>query len=115
MGGEGSDTSEGTAPLVISGDGGASPLLINGNSTRPATVEQRRGSAVAKGEHLESFQRKKAADVKKNCVVGAIFAVGMASQIFVGIKCVSFRGAWELSHLTLTLQVPALDRSLFLT
>ena len=85
------------------------PLLINGTSTSPAApvcepVAPPAGSGWARGEHLESFKRKKAADSKKNCAIGGIFALAMGSQIFVGIKCVSFHGIWSSSTPTMTLQ-----------
>ena len=74
------------------------PLLINGDDNRLP------GSGDAPLEHLESHRRKRAADRRKNAVLGVVFGVSTAAQVFVGVKCISFVGAWPQSHLLLTAQ-----------
>ena len=70
------------------------PLLCT-----PVTVA---GSGDAPVEHLESHRRKKIADQRKNLALASVFAVSTASQVYVGIKCISYEGrapaAWSQSH-----------------
>ena len=100
----------GTSPLVINAPGliGA-PLLLDhcpacDGDGEGASTSTRKPTASARGEHLESFKRKKAADVNKNLTIAAIFAISTASQVFVGIKCISFDGTWHDSKSAMTLQ-----------
>ena len=75
------------------------PLLINGeNETRLP------GSGDAPLEHLESHKRKREADRRKNAVLAVTFGVSTIAQVFVGVKCISFVGAWPESHTLLTAQ-----------
>eukprot|EP00966_Prymnesium_polylepis_P304314 7031142-Prymnesium_polylepis.1 len=138
------DDGGGAAPLLINGGccanhggGGTAPLLINGGccgvhggsgDTAPpvdeggggddgdsaAAAAPRKPTTSARGEHLESFQRKKAADVRKNLAIAALFAVSTAAQVFVGIKCISFHGAWHDSSAAMTLQGALLGTSVVL-
>ena len=73
------------------------PLLINGEDNRLP------GSGDAPLEHLESHKRKRAADHRKNMVLGVVFGVSTAAQVFVGVKCITFVGVWS-NHLLLTVQ-----------
>ena len=75
------------------------PLLINGeNETRLP------GSGDAPLEHLESHKRKREADRRKNAILAVTFAVSTIAQVFVGVKCISFVGAWPESETLLTAQ-----------
>lgn len=55
-------------------------------------------------EHLLSHQRKQTAEFRKNVFVAALFALSTASQIYVGIKCISFRGLWATNPQLMSLQ-----------
>ena len=95
-----------TEPLLINGGGGgaAGPshdVCPPCGSPQPGSGGAGGAAARAKqlqhevnAEHLESHQRKQAAEQKKNVLITAIFIASTASQCYVGIKCVSFVGVW---------------------
>ena len=79
------------------------PLLINAGEGQLHAL-----SSAAKTEHLESYERRKIAAVKKNVAVGCLFLVSSSTQIYLGIKVIKFTGHWddggEAAHAVMTLQ-----------
>ena len=49
-------------------------------------------ASVAKSTHLESYDRQKSAEVRKNAVIGVMFVISTTAQIYLGIKVISFVG-----------------------
>ena len=73
---------------------------IDASSVAPLLINQGDGqlhqlASEAKASHLESFDRKKRAEVKKNAVSGVLFLLSTSAQIFLGVKVISFHGHWE--------------------
>lgn len=54
-----------------------------------------RTPSQAKKSHLESYDRKKVAEIKKNIVIGTMFVVATSAQIYLGVKVISFHGHWD--------------------
>jgi len=93
---------DGLAPLLLNGSGGGSvcevvPPESGGNGAAQPTH-------AVKAEHLRSHALKEAAEVRKGLLVAAIFGVSTAAQVYVGVKCISFRGEWERDAHVLTAQ-----------
>ena len=63
------------------------PLLINGAAVDPNAVP-------APKAHLDFNRRKILADYRRNFVVAIVFACATMAQIYIGIKCITFEGAW---------------------
>ena len=57
-------------------------------------ARKRQARHEVNAEHLESFRLKQAAEQRKNVLIAAIFIASTVSQCYVGIKCVSYVGAW---------------------
>ena len=74
----------------ISDRGTVAPLLINSGEGQ---LHER--SSAAKSSHLESFDRQKNAEVRKNAVIGVMFSISTAAQIYTGIKVINFVGHWD--------------------
>ncbi len=98
---------------ALQGDGTPPAPLSNGAPVPPsngAPVPLSHGtrafapSTVVKSEHLLSHRRKESAERAKNVVVAAIFLLSTVSQVYVGVKCISFRGEWEKSSGLMSLQ-----------
>ena len=69
---------------------GVQPLLINDGDGQLHQL-----SHEADRGHLESYQLKKRAEIKKNINSGVMFLVSTAAQIYTGVKVIMFVGHWK--------------------
>lgn len=83
------------------------PLLIN-----QGTDELHELASEAKKSHLESHKRKKAADIKKNIIVGLMFVISSTAQIYLGVKVISFSGHWT-DHNSFAVPIKTMQGILF--
>ena len=75
---------------IVDAGSTVSPLVINGGDDQLHEL-----ASEAKASHLESFDRQKSADVRKNVVIALMFILSSGCQIFLGVKVISFIGHWE--------------------
>lgn len=66
------------------------PLLINSGQDSLHEL-----ASEAKSSHLQSYDRQKRAEVRRNVVIGLMFALSTAAQIYTGIKVIRFVGHWD--------------------
>lgn len=94
-----------TEPLLINGAGAASSAAATGARRLQSEVEEK---------HLISYQRKQAAELRKNCAVGTLYLASTACQVYLGIKCIGFDGAWKGHSALRTMQGALLFASVVL-
>ena len=82
-----------TEPLLINGVGAPNTIPSRPRGRAQIMVNGRLQAAVEEG-HLLSYKRKQSAALRKNIAIGALYLTSTASQVYVGIKCIGFEGAW---------------------
>ena len=68
----------------------------------------------AHGRVRAAARRRQRAELRKNFTIGAIFIVSTISQVYTGIKCIGFRGAWHTHPSLMSLQGTLMGLSVFL-
>ena len=110
---------EGTsAPLLVNAGAAGAPLTcaVCPACTAPSgrgpglglttTAGGRTITTEVKEEHLTSHKRKQAAEMKANAVCALMFIFGTSSQVYVGVKAISFNHGWEYSPMLQVLVLP---------
>ena len=92
------------APLLINSAGGrahppscqcAAGAVAAGPSDGTGLDTLHELASEAKSAHLKSYDRQKSAEVRKNVIIGLMFLMSTAAQIYLGVKVISFVGHWD--------------------